>query len=128
MCEHGGPYTKMINLERIEKLREKADPKRNQNRLLSDESLARYNWYGSSSTSDYPHNRPRIVRPEEVMVAAHMSYLVVHYRARTVVTVEVATTSIRSEVLWGVSVASTSGLHSSIPPLGHGEDRQRGLR
>ena len=80
-----GPHTKMINLVKIAKLREKADPERNQNRLLSNKSLAKYNWFGLSSTFGYPHERSRPERLEEVMVVACMPDSVVHYRARTVV-------------------------------------------
>ncbi|GMN47271.1 hypothetical protein TIFTF001_016450 [Ficus carica] len=66
---------------------EKANPEWNQNRLLSNESLAKYNWFGSSSTSGYPHDQSRPGRPEEVTVAAGM-------------------------LDPGVPVASTSGLQS----------------
>ncbi|GMN22567.1 hypothetical protein TIFTF001_040288 [Ficus carica] len=50
---------------RIEKLREKPDLERNQNRLLANESLPKYNWFISSSTSGYPHDQPRSVQSEK---------------------------------------------------------------
>ncbi|GMN48311.1 hypothetical protein TIFTF001_017477 [Ficus carica] len=112
-----GPHTDARILARIDALREKADPERNQNRLLSALSLAKYNWFGLSSTSDYPHDRPRAVLPGEVIVTSRMPDPVVHYRARTVVTAEVVTTSGQFEVLRGVPVASTHGLQSDSSSL-----------
>ncbi|GMN66844.1 hypothetical protein TIFTF001_035905 [Ficus carica] len=84
--------------------------------LLS--SLAKYNWFSSSSTSDYPHDRPRTVLPGEVTVASRLPDPVAHYRAWTVVTADVVTTSDRSEVPRGVPVASTHGLHSDSSSQG----------
>ncbi|GMN66822.1 hypothetical protein TIFTF001_035883 [Ficus carica] len=80
--------------------------------------LAKYNWFSSSSTSDYPHDRPRTVLPGEVTVASRLPDPVAHYRAWTVVTADVVTTSDRSEVPRGVPVASTHGLHSDSSSQG----------
>ncbi|GMN58630.1 hypothetical protein TIFTF001_027727 [Ficus carica] len=116
-----GPHTEATNLERIERLHDKADLKRNQNRLLSTDCLAKYNWFGSSSTFDYPHDCPRTMRPREVTVAARMPDPMVHYRAR-IVTVEVTTTSGQPKVPWGVPVISTYGLqYSSSSPRAWGQ-------
>ncbi|GMN50966.1 hypothetical protein TIFTF001_020133 [Ficus carica] len=113
-----GPHVDARSLERIDILREKVDPKWNQNRLLSPVSLEKYNWFSLSSTSDYAHDRPRTARPGEVTVASRMLDPVVHYRARTVVTAEVATTSDRSVVPREVPVAITHGLQSGSSSLG----------
>ncbi|GMN28212.1 hypothetical protein TIFTF001_044211 [Ficus carica] len=96
--------------ERIEKLREKADTERNQNQLLANDSLAKYKWFGSSSTSGFPHDQSRSVRSEgEVIIVAPILDPAVHYCARIVVAVDVAGAYVaRSEVLWGVSTTSTS--------------------
>ena len=67
-----GPRVDARSLERIEILCEKANPKRNQNRLLSPVSLDKYNWFCLSSTSDYPYDRPRTAQPREVTVASRM--------------------------------------------------------
>ena len=50
-------HTKSSNWKRIEKLREKADPKWNQNQLLANESLAKYNWFSSFSTLGFPYDQ-----------------------------------------------------------------------
>ncbi|GMN48120.1 hypothetical protein TIFTF001_017301 [Ficus carica] len=47
--------------------------------------------------------------PGEVTVTSRMPDSVVHYRARTVVTAEVATTSDRSEVPRGMLIAPSHG-------------------
>ncbi|GMN48208.1 hypothetical protein TIFTF001_017388 [Ficus carica] len=57
-------------------------------------------------------------QPGEVTVASRMPYLIVHYRARTVVTAEVATTSDGSEVPRGVSVAPSHGQWFDSSSLG----------
>ncbi|GMN60395.1 hypothetical protein TIFTF001_029474 [Ficus carica] len=100
-----GPYMEAGSLEKIEILREKVDPKRNQHGLLSPVSLEKYHWFGSSSTFDNPNDGPRTAQPRKVTVASRMPDPVVHYRARTVVTAEVATTSDWFEVSRGVPVA-----------------------
>lgn len=62
----------------------------NGTKLSTNESLEKYNWFGSSSTSSYPHDRPRQGKPEEVTVAARMPDPIVHYCARTVVAADIA--------------------------------------
>lgn len=106
-----GLHVEAKSLERIDILREKADPEQNHNRLLSPVGLTKYNWFSSSSTSNYPHDRLRTVQPREVTIARMLDP--VHYRARTVATVEVATMSDWSEVLRGVPIASSHGQRSS---------------
>ncbi|GMN19417.1 hypothetical protein TIFTF001_039813 [Ficus carica] len=75
-------------------------------------SLEKYHWFGSSSTSGNPDDRPRTAQPGEVAVASRMPDLVVHYRARTVVMAEVATTSDRSEAPRGMLVTPSHGQRS----------------
>ena len=112
-------HTEFINRGRIEKLWEKPNPERNQNRLLVNESLAKYNWFGSSSTSGYPHDQPQSVRSEEeVTVAAPMPHTIVHYHVRMVVAANVASAYIaRFEVPRGVLITSTSSLQASDSSL-----------
>ncbi|GMN30149.1 hypothetical protein TIFTF001_044432 [Ficus carica] len=107
-----GSYVEAGSLDKIDILREKADPERNQHRLLSPMSLEKYHWFGSSSTSGKPDDLPRTAQPGEVTVASRMPNPVMHYHARTVVMVEVATTSGRSKVPWGVPVAPSHGHQS----------------
>ncbi|GMN60234.1 hypothetical protein TIFTF001_029321 [Ficus carica] len=72
--------------EMIEKLWEKTDPGRNQNLLLANESLAKYNWFGLSSTSKFSHDQSRPHRSEEETMTVVVPILdpTVHYSVRTV--------------------------------------------
>ncbi|GMN65308.1 hypothetical protein TIFTF001_034378 [Ficus carica] len=99
-------------MENNDLLQEKADPERNHDRRLLHLSLGKYHWFGSSSMSEHPDDQPREVQPGEVTIASRMPNPVVHYRARIVVTAEVATTSDQSEVSRGVPVAPSHGQRS----------------
>lgn len=71
----------------IEKLWEKTDLGRNQNLLLANESLAKYNWFGLSSTSKFSHDQSRPHRSEEETMTVVVPILdpTVHYSVRIVV-------------------------------------------
>lgn len=85
------------------------------NRLLVNESLAKYNWFSLSSTSNFSYDRSRPHRLKEtVTVAIVMPDPTVHYSSRIVVTADRAVVSTsQSEVPLGVPTASISGLQSS---------------
>ena len=106
------PHAESINQGKIDKLWEKPDPERNQNRLLENDSLAKYNWFSSFSTSGYTHNQPRSVRSEEEeTVAVPMPHPAVQYNARIVVAADVASVFVAwSEFPQGMPTTSTSGL------------------
>lgn len=92
-------YTEASNRERIEKLREKMNPKRNENQLLGNESLAKYNWRPAS----------HMTSPD----CRGSNDLAIHYRALTMVVVDEAVADAgRFEVPQGVPTASTYGLQS----------------
>ncbi|GMN60811.1 hypothetical protein TIFTF001_029903 [Ficus carica] len=116
-CGSGGRTWKRGAWRRLTFFAKKADPEQNQNRLLSLLSLIKYNWFGSSSMFEYPHDRPRAVQPGEVTIA-RMPDPAVHYRSRTVVTAKEATTSDQSDVPRGVSVALSHGQRFDNSSLG----------
>ncbi|GMN49677.1 hypothetical protein TIFTF001_018835 [Ficus carica] len=107
-----GPHVDASCMEKNNLLREKADPERNQNRLFSHLSLEKYRWFGSSSTSGCPDDLLRVAQPGEATITSRIPEPVLHYRAQTVVTAEVATTSDPSEVPQGVPVAPSHGQRS----------------
>ena len=118
-----GRHTGVTNLDNIDVLQETSDPERNQNRLLSSKSLAKYKWVGPSSSSNNSPDRPRVRVPGEVTVASRMPDSVVCYHAQTVVATDIATTSGRSEIPQGLPVAPTH-----VPPSGNSSSESWGPR
>ena len=110
-----GPHIDEEDRRRIDHLRELADPERNHQRLLSNESLAENGWVPSTSTRP-PGSIRRV--PARVTVASRMPDPAVHYRARTVVTSAGGASTSRSEIPQGVPVASACGPSSGGSPSG----------
>ena len=125
------PHTGANNLAGISTLKETTDPERNQNRLLSLESLEKYGWVGQTLSDEELSDHP--VAARGVMVASHVPGPSTSYRAQAVLASDVATTSRRSEIPQGLPASPPRDPSSESTPEDWGprvadEDMDRVVR
>ncbi|GMN60542.1 hypothetical protein TIFTF001_029628 [Ficus carica] len=105
LCSLGKVLLRIVAIQRV------PEPISNEDNPFINQ--AEYNWFGSSSTSGFPHDWSRLVRSEEeVTIVAPMPDPAIHYRARTVVTADVIGYVALFVVQRGVPTSLTSGLQS----------------